>query len=436
MANRRMGVGEFQTALSEPIEDCTILMAHLTVDIGGRPGHDCRGFCRYCYFKKVKEEENPEPFGCRYCLPFSVGCDYCTGFVRERYDGFKDLRDVADDVLGNLQLIDGDIERITISGGGDPSCYPDFADLIELLGSMEIPLHIGYTSGKGFDDPAIADLLVENGLTEVSFTIFAANPELRRTWMGDPTPEASLAVLGKLCGKIDVYAAAVILPGINDGAELERTCAWLEERGAKGLILMRFANRTDQGLILGNAPIIEGQRLQTVREFQEMVRDLNSRYSLKISGTPMGDPTNGSPFAILDEPELMEKLPRVRKKASLISGGIAARYVQDVLDTCGNKSWVHSVKKEIACLITLDDLRELDCSQLEKVVIIPGRAFVHERQAEEILSADGVQRTVIRGPETLTADAETSMGMTRTQVLQMEMDGFADLIRLINQYGQ
>ena len=411
-------------------------MAHLTVDIGGRPGHDCRGFCRYCYFKKVKEEKDPEPFGCRYCLPFSVGCEYCTSFVRERYEGFKSLRDVADDVLGNLQLIDGELERITISGGGDPSCYPEFTDLIELLGSMEVPLHIGYTSGKGFDDPGIADLLIENGLTEMSFTIFAANPELRRTWMGDPTPEASLAVLGKLCGQIDTYAAAVIIPGVNDGNELERTCAWLEERGAKGLILMRFANRTDQGLILGNAPILEGQRLHTVREFQEMVADLNSRYSLKISGTPMGDPTIGSPFAIINEPDLLDKLPRVRKKASLISGGIAARYVQDVLDACGNKSWVQSVKKEIACLITLDDLKELDCSKLEKVVIIPGRSFVHERQAEELLSADGVQRTVIRGAETLTADAETSMGMTRTQVLQMEMDGFGDLIRLINQYGE
>jgi len=30
-------------------------MAHLTVDIGGRPGVDCRGFCEYCYFKHVRE---------------------------------------------------------------------------------------------------------------------------------------------------------------------------------------------------------------------------------------------------------------------------------------------------------------------------------------------------------------------------------------------
>jgi hypothetical protein len=35
----------------------------------------------------------------------------------------------------------------------------------------------------------------------------------------------------------------------------------------------------------------------------------------------------------------------------------------------------------------------------------------------------------------LTADAETSMGMTRDQVLEMEMSGFADLILLINRFG-
>ena len=219
-------------------------MSHLTVDLGGRPGLDCRGFCSYCYFKHVK---GTTAFGCRYCLPFQKGCDYCTRGVREGYEAFKSLRTVADETLANLQVMSEDVDRITISGGGDPSCYPEFADLVELLGSMEVPLHIGYTSGKGFDDPAVADHLIENGLSEVSYTVFAADPELRRQWMHDPTPEASLAVLDRLCGAIDVYAAAVVIPGVNDGKALEDTCAWLEERGAKGLILMRFANRTNQG---------------------------------------------------------------------------------------------------------------------------------------------------------------------------------------------
>jgi NifB/MoaA-like Fe-S oxidoreductase len=69
-------------------------------------------------------------------------------------------------------------------------------------------------------------------------------------------------------------------------------------------------------------------------------------------------------------------------------------------------------------------------------VIIPGRAFVHDAEVQHVLSLDGIDRQVIRGPEMLTADAETSMGMTCEKVLEMEMDGFADLIRTINRYGK
>ncbi|MDD1683726.1 MAG: methyl coenzyme M reductase-arginine methyltransferase Mmp10 [Methanoregula sp.] len=416
-------------------------MALLTVDIGGSPGINCRGFCEYCYFKKVR---GVQPLGCRYCLPFKKGCDYCTRGIREEYAGFKDLKTIADETLANLQTKQGGIERITISGGGDPSCYPRFRELIELLGSMEAPLHIGYTSGKGWDDPAIADLLIENGLTEVSFTIFATDPELRKKYMHDPTPEASLAILERLCGavddegkkKVDVYAAAVILPGVNDGKVLENTCQWLQDRGAKGLILMRFANNTGQGLILANGPVMGKQKVQSVESFRDLITDLSRKFTMKISGTPLWDPEIGSPFAILDEPSLLEKLPRVTKRASVISGSIASPYIERVLHACGFREPVLAVPKEIACLITIDDLRTLNLSQLEPVVIIPGRSFVHDAEAAEVLSRDGVSREILRGPDMLTADAETSMGMTRNQVLDLEMTGFADLIRTINRYGK
>ena len=132
----------------------------------------------------------------------------------------------------------------------------------------------------------------------------------------------------------------------------------------------------------------------------------------------------------------MKNLPRIQRRATVISGSIAAPFIEKVLVSCGSKVPVLPVNKEIACLITINDLRELDLSALEPIVIIPGRAFVHDAEVQDVLSEDGIEREVIRGPELLTADAETSMGMTRSQVLAMEMDGFADLIRTINRYGK
>ncbi|MEM2123984.1 MAG: methanogenesis-associated radical SAM protein, partial [Methanolinea sp.] len=245
-----------------------------------------------------------------------------------------------------------------------------------------------------------------------------------------------LAVLERLCEKIDVYAACVVLPGVNDGPVLEETCGWLEERGAKGLILMRFANRADQGLILGNAPIIPGHPVQEVGEFRDMVTALSRRYRMKVSGTPLWDPAIGSPFALASEPELVAKLPRLTGRASIVTGRIAAPFIRSILSQCGDGARVVPVEKDIACLITVDDLRSLDPSALEPLVVIPGRAFVHDREAEAVLSRDGVKRTVVRGPETLTADGETSMGMERNEVLSLEIEAFSALIRLVNRYGQ
>ncbi len=199
---------------------------------------------------------------------------------------------------------------------------------------------------------------------------------------------------------------------------------------------MRFANATDQGLILGNGPVMGKQNVQSVECFRDMITDLRKKFTMKISGTPLWDPEIGSPFAIRFEPDLLAKLPRVTKRASVISGSIATPFIDTILSACGSEVPVFPVKKEIACLITADDLRGLDLSALEPVVIIPGRAFVHDTEAEKILSRDGIGRTVIRGPEMLTADAETSMGMTRNDVLAMELDGFRDLILTINRYGR
>ncbi len=407
-------------------------MVQLTVDIGGRPGVDCRGFCTYCYFKHAHDLP---PFGCKYCLPFTKGCDYCSRSVQERYSGFIPLRHVADKILADLQILTGELTRITISGGGDPSCYPEFTDLIELLSSLQAPLHIGYTSGKGFENPDIADFLIENGLREISFTVFASDPMLRQRYMHDPTPQSSLEVIKRLAQAIDVYAAIVVLPGINDGAVLHETIRWLEDIGVRGVILMRFANTSMQGLILQNAPIIPGQRVHSVEEFTDLVTGIKQITRMRISGTPLCDPDLGSPFILAHEPDHLQYLPTITRKAGVITGSIAAPYITQILAERGGENLVIMVEKEIADLITIDDLRTIDLANLPNAVIIPGRSFVHLSEAEEVLAADGNRRTVLRGPDMLTADGETSMGMTYDEVLALELDGFRTLINLINQWG-
>ncbi len=402
----------------------------LLADVGGKPGADCRGFCSYCYFKRVKDVT---PFGCRHCSPLSRGCDYCGRAIAESYPGFKPLLRVAQDVQATLAMSGSDPDKVTISGGGDVSCYPDLSDLAELLASLGVPIHLGYTSGKGFDSRDDAETLIEHNVREVSFTVFATDPSLRKRYMADPSPEVSLECLATFCSSCDVYGAAVIIPGINDGEVLRKTCDDLEGMSAKGLILMRFANQAKEGLILGNAPLMRGIESQSVESFKELVSAINDEYAMRVTGTPLWDPTIGSPFYVASNPE--HYLPRTEKGASLITGEVAAPYLHSILKRIAPNVNVVSTEKEIACLITIDDIQQLSLEEMQETVVIPGRALVHDKDVVEVLRADGVHRLLRRGPEQLTVDGEMSISMTRDEILQREIEGFTELIRTIEAVG-
>lgn len=407
-------------------------MRYLGIDVGGRPGADCHGFCEYCYFRHIHNtRSHPDPLNRQsHAPPLDL-----PEKVKTSKEKFRDYRVVAVEAVTRYLSRNRDIQGLRLTGGGDLSCYPNLPDLIDIFGTLGIPTSIGYTSGKGFGDPALGKSLVKSGLADIGFSVFSVDPDLRQKFVHDPHPEISLSVLEYLCGEIDVCAAAVVVPGRNDGGHLLETCEWLEERGAKGLILMRFANREEQGLILGNSPIIQDQQIQSIAEFHDLVKNLSSLFKMKINGSPLSDTEFGSPFALRNNPELISRLPRVMKRATIVSGSIAAPYIKNILDACGFHSTVAATKKEIACLITLQDLEGLDLSSLEKTVIIPGRALVRDNDARSVFSADGIRRTVVRGPDMLTADAEKSMGMTRGDVHDLELTGFTELINAINHYG-
>jgi len=374
-----------------------------------------------------------KPFGCKFCMPFQKGCDYCSRAIVEGYPGFKPLDvvvfEVAQKAFGSIP------DKVTISGGGDLSCYPDLLPLAKMVGQGFVPIHLGYTSGKGFRSEDEARALVEAGVKEVSFTVFSTRPELRRKYMGDKYPEAALSNLDIFCQSCDVYCAAVLIPGVNDGPELEKTCSDLEEMGAKGLILMRFANTREQGLILGNEPIIPGIVPHTVEDFRRIVTETAERHSLRVTGTPLWDPGTGAPFALAMHREEISRLPEVRRGATIITSSIACPMLAAIFEQLGGLVNVVAAKKDVGCLITLEDFMNLDLVGIKDTVIIPGRTLAHDKDIKTALGRDGRDRMVVRGPDSLTVDGEMSISMSRQEVLDLEVEAFGELIEAINALG-
>ena len=409
----------------------------VVADVGGIPGKDCNGFCKYCYFRKVKDVK---AFGCAHCLPNKIGCERCSKGISESQGEFKSPFEIINEIQTTLMMsmVQGDV-RAYISGGGDISCYPHLETLTSNLNQLSISSCLGYTSGKGISDAQTATDLINNGVNEVSFTIFSSDPQLRREWVKDQHPEESLKACQTFCENIDLTGAAVIIPGVNDGDVLRETCNSLEEWGAKGMLLMRFANTFNEGLILGNEPILKGIESQPVEDFSQLVKEINSEYKFRVSGTPLCDPETGGPFAIAeDENEVfLQFIKPITGEATIITSKIAEPFLTKIFDKIDKENRVNVVacEKEIACLITKEDLEKLDLSEIQDAVILPGRSFVHQLDAERILSMDGTERIVGRGPDTLSVDGELSIDMTDENVIERELEEFNDLVDAINFFG-
>ncbi|HIQ32266.1 MAG TPA: methanogenesis marker radical SAM protein [Methanothermococcus okinawensis] len=418
---------------TEEKEEVLKSKSQLLVDLKGEPGKNCGGFCKFCYFRKV-DRSNVTPFGCKNCT-YQIGCEYCTYSIREINGDFLPLPLALQQVQSALLF--QSYKKVNITGGGDISFYPDLIPLCEYIGNMGLRIHLGYTSGKGFKDLETAKALVDAGVDEVTFSVFSTDPEMRREWLNDRNARVSLKCLQYFCENCEVHCAVIVIPGVNDGEVLNKTLSDLVDWGAKGVILMRFANTTEQGLILKNAPILEGITPHTLEEFKSIVREAHENFgdSIRVTGTPLYDPVTKAPFAITYHEHILERLrDKVEAEATIITGRVAYPFLRKVFqDTPVN---IVKVNKDIADLITGEDLKGVDLRELKDTVFIPPLALVHDRVAEEILNRDGGDRMVLRGVDRLTLDGELSGTLTEEEVLEFEKRAFNELIEKINIFGK
>jgi methanogenesis marker radical SAM protein len=400
------------------------------VDVGGRPGWDCKGFCDFCYFKGVYKVD---PFGCRRCKPFKLGCDYCSREVIDIKPGFMPLEQAVFEVAQKSLL--SKPERIIISGEADLSCYPYLLDLVKRVSMGSIPVCLDYTSGKGFAKGNEAEELIYAGVRRVSFSIFSTNLELRRKYVKDRHPEMVMSNFRTFCEGCDAYGMIVLLPGINDGLELEKTWRDLEEMGAKGLMLMSFANTSEQGLIFGNGPVMPEIKPFTVEDIKRISTEISESSDMRVIGTPLWDPNTGAPFSLASHKEELGRLPEIEKSATLITSSIAYPLLSSIFQEMGNKVNVVPVNKEIGNLITLDDFKALDLKNIKERVMVPGMVLAHDKEILKALRRDGRNRLVFRGPDNLSVESERSIYLTLPQVLDKEIEAFSGLIHQINDLG-
>ncbi|MBN1236824.1 MAG: methyl coenzyme M reductase-arginine methyltransferase Mmp10 [Methanotrichaceae archaeon] len=402
----------------------------VTVDVGGRPGLDCKGFCSFCYFKGVKRVE---PSGCRQCKPYKKGCDYCSREVIEIEPGYKPLDQLIFEV--SQKSASSTPEMVIIKGNGDISCYPHLLDLVRTVSDGKVPVFLDYTSGKGFTKKDEAGQLVDAGVQRISFSIFSTNPDLRRKFVNDKHPEIVLSNFRTFCERSELYAMIVLIPGVNDGMELEKTCQDLQDMGAKGLMLMSFANSREQGLIFGNEPVMPGIIPYGVEDIRRIATQISKNYDMRVIGTPLWDPLTGAPFALAHHKKELKRLPAIERSATIITSSVAYPLLSSIFQELGNEVNVVATKKEIGNLITQEDFENLGLKDVKDRVIIPGMVLAHDRDIHKALRRDGRRRLVFRGPDELTVVSERSIYITPEEVLEKEIEAFTGLIMQINELG-
>lgn len=115
--------------------------------------------------------------------------------------------------------------------------------------------------------------IVEYGLSPLHVSLHAVSPDVRRELMGR-NAERGMEVLERLLDAgIEVHVQVVVVPGVNDGAELVKTLSWIEARpgvlsaGFVPLGYTKYQRRFDASF--SDDPDAAAAVIELIREFQE-----------------------------------------------------------------------------------------------------------------------------------------------------------------------
>lgn len=131
------------------------------------------------------------------------------------------------------------------------------------------------------------DRIITHRLSPMNVSLHAVSPKVRRNLMGR-NAQRGMEVLERLIDAgIEIHAQIVLLPGENDGAELERTLSWCAERPAitsLGIVPLgytRFQKRFAASF--SDDPAAAKAVIDQVRPYQERFRSERGSTTVQLS---------------------------------------------------------------------------------------------------------------------------------------------------------
>lgn len=122
-------------------------------------------------------------------------------------------------------------------------------------------------------DEAELARIVEYGLSPLHVSLHAVSPDARRELMGR-NAERGMEVLEHLLDAgVEVHVQVVVVPGVNDGAELVRTLSWIEAHPgvlSAGFVPLGYTKHQERfDASFSDDPDAAAAVIELVREFQE-----------------------------------------------------------------------------------------------------------------------------------------------------------------------
>jgi NifB/MoaA-like Fe-S oxidoreductase len=154
--------------------------------------------------------------------------------------------------------------------------------------------------------------VIDEGLSPLYVSIHTTNPQLRAEMLRNPRGATSLRWLGELLrADIEVHAQVVVCPGINDGAELERTLhdvvSLYPDLASVALVPIGISDFSSDETMRSHTPE-EARNVVTLAErFQDLTLDLLGRVSVFASDefylVAGKKPPSATKFESLDQAE-------------------------------------------------------------------------------------------------------------------------------------